>query len=782
MSRYIKRKLEKIKSEMDEVKFLLSDSYRLFLQKIVRGVTGRYELRVIFSDGVYTDNKIISVNPVHENVLRIRGVAEKTLVVLGQLAHEIFHVLYTDFKVLQRLERDYKDTGEFRLRQIHECLNIIEDSAIELAGTNYYTGSFKQAIISSNKHALKNMPSLDDMSEKGVPRLAIFKQACAMYCILGTVKGKLHDPELIELFKKAMPILDKGRLEPRTEGRYEAAKKLFKLMEPLIEEAIKNGEEDLVEKSFKYVKNNKISSGGRCAEVMEFPEIKEDFTEKKRKLTKKEFSKSSADFEDASKEEENDEANEDDMDEEDKIDEVGEDGNKDFEDELEDEDEKDESEEDENEGDEADEENEEYEESEEDEKGEEDEADTDPDVGEDEDGKEYCEEDKENEDSKEEDEGEDGGEEKEENTDDIDEENDIEGGEDIESEEEENDQDGENDDKNPDGESDESDSEMEELLDELEKQLEDVLDEAAKEEYDKQEQKEQDRRIREFARTVKFSELHSHIRPVTRREFEINEYIINKYNRTLEPIKGLARNLIKRMKDIIRYNEDLKVTGLISGKVNKSQLYRMGTDKLIFCKQREKSDEADLAVLLLVDESGSMGGGQRCYYAQLAAILLYEVCDALKIPLAVIGFDAKSLGDEVYHRHYVDFDSRDKREKYKLAYINARHENRDGYSVKYAGEYLARRPETDKILIVITDGEPVHPSSRDYYSGKLGIKDTGRVVKELEKMGINVFGLAIGDGKSEIKKIYTKNYIDIPNLKHLPGKLVNLIEKNLLKE
>ena len=700
MSRYIKRKLEKIKSEMDEVKFLLSDSYRLFLQKIVRGVTGRYELRVIFSDGVYTDNKIISVNPVHENVLRIRGVAEKTLVVLGQLAHEIFHVLYTDFKVLQRLERDYKDTGEFRLRQIHECLNIIEDSAIELAGTNYYTGSFKQAIISSNKHALKNMPSLDDMSEKGVPRLAIFKQACAMYCILGTVKGKLHDPELIELFKKAMPILDKGRLEPRTEGRYEAAKKLFKLMEPLIEEAIKNGEEDLVEKSFKYVKNNKISSGGRCAEVMEFPEIKEDFTEKKRELTKKEFSKSSADFEDASKEEENDEANEDDMDEEDKIDEVGEDGNKDFEDELEDEDEKDESEEDENEGDEADEENEEYEESEEDEKGEEDEA----------------------------------------------------------------------------------DSEMEELLDELEKQLEDVLDEAAKEEYDKEEQKEQDRRIREFARTVKFSELHSHIRPVTRREFEINEYIINKYNRTLEPIKGLARNLIKRMKDIIRYNEDLKVTGLISGKVNKSQLYRMGVDKLIFYKQKEKSDEADLAILLLIDESGSMNCDRRSYYAQQAAILLYEVCDALKIPLAVIGFDAKSLGDEVYHRHYVDFDSRDKREKYKLAYINARHENRDGYSVKYAGEYLARRPETDKILIVITDGEPAHPSSRDYYNGKLGIKDTGRVVKELEKMGINVFGLAIGDSKSEIKRIYTKNYIDITNLKHLPERLANLIERNLLKE
>ena len=53
--RYVKRRLEEIKSKMDEAKFLLSDSYRLFLQKIVHGVKGRYDLNVIFSDGVYNE-------------------------------------------------------------------------------------------------------------------------------------------------------------------------------------------------------------------------------------------------------------------------------------------------------------------------------------------------------------------------------------------------------------------------------------------------------------------------------------------------------------------------------------------------------------------------------------------------------------------------------------------------------------------------------------------------------------------------------------------------------
>ena len=154
---------------------------------------------------------------------------------------------------------------------------------------------------------------------------------------------------------------------------------------------------------------------------------------------------------------------------------------------------------------------------------------------------------------------------------------------------------------------------MDEILDSLEEQLETAFDEAAKEEYDKEEQKEHDRRIREFARTVKFSDLHRHIYPITIRDFDVDESLIYRYNETFEPIKGLARSLTKKMRDIIRYNEDVKTTGLISGKINRNQLYRM--DKLVFYKRQEKSDEADLAIVLLVDESGSMGFRGRYLHA-----------------------------------------------------------------------------------------------------------------------------------------------------------------------
>ena len=40
-----------------------------------------------------------------------------------------------------KVYKEYEEQGEFRMRQVHESFNIIEDAAIELAGTNYYTGS-----------------------------------------------------------------------------------------------------------------------------------------------------------------------------------------------------------------------------------------------------------------------------------------------------------------------------------------------------------------------------------------------------------------------------------------------------------------------------------------------------------------------------------------------------------------------------------------------------------------------------------------------------------------
>lgn len=706
----VKAKVSKIKTSLDEARFLTSNSYRIFLEKIVRGISGNYSLKLIFSEGVYTDGNVVSVNPLHPYLTNLKDLSEKTLCILGQLAHEVFHILYTDFRTLEEIEKRYKQQGFFRMKIIHDCLNIIEDAAIELAGTNYYTGSFKQAIIANNKNALENMPSLDEMAKQKAPRLSIFLQACAMYCILGTLKGKLQDPELLKLFQQAMPILEQGRLAPDTWGRFEAAEKLYALMEPLIQEAEQLNQETEVQNSFKYTKNEKISAGQGTPQPM--PNIQQDFQQKQRQKTKEEIEKQ---IKKGSAGNEDDEQTGDSSLEQTRANNEQDHCSENSKDEQANEEIK----------------NGRTEEAEDEEKSEDDEETT-------------------------------------------------EGGaeEDNSGDEQKEDQDSGSDEEDASNDAEEDSKEMEELLKQLQTQLEEVKDEAAYEEYNRQEQLKRDREIQEFARSVRYDDLHKHISVKIERKFVVDDAVRKQYETEFQQIKNLARNLTKNLQDLIKFNEDAKLSGLYSGRVNKSQLYRV--DKRIFFQRKRKSEEADLAVLMLVDQSGSMCGS-RIHYARLACMMMYEVCSALRIPFAVIGHEAMWGRNVVVHRHFVDFDSLDPDEKYKLALLNADDNTREGVSLKYAGEYLLRRPEQDKILIAISDGEPYHFSANGEYSGELAQKDTARVVKYLEVNGIKVFGVAIGDEKSSIKKIYTHNFIDIPSVQLLPQRLVELIRRNLFK-
>lgn len=341
------------------------------------------------------------------------------------------------------------------MQQIHHCFNIIEDAAIELAGTNYYTGSFKQAIIANNKNALDNMPSLDELAAKGAPRLAIFQQACAMYCILGMLKGKLHDPELLALFKKAMPIMDEGRLASDSWGRLEAAEKLYNLMEPLIEEAEKQSLQQAVQQSFQYTKNEQISSGGINSQPQPQPQIEQDFQQKQRKETQEDIEKQigqQQNSQDTNSEQESSKT---------ETEQDGTEAIQDSEDKESEETQEEENEEDCNSGSRQNTCGGEISEGSQKPNGNNGNQDSVSEAGGEQDNPQSLPEGQSNE--REGDEGKE------------------ESGEDVE---------------------------LEEMLKRLEEQLEEVKDEAAREEYDRQEQLERDRAIREFARNVRYSDLH----------------------------------------------------------------------------------------------------------------------------------------------------------------------------------------------------------------------------------------------------------------------------------
>lgn len=243
-------------------------------------------------------------------------------------------------------------------------------------------------------------------------------------------------------------------------------------------------------------------------------------------------------------------------------------------------------------------------------------------------------------------------------------------------------------------------------------------------------------------------------------------------------IRILCHNFVKAIKDILRYNKDQKIYGLSDGKFDSKHIYRVETDRKVFYKTQYRSQQADLAVMLIIDMSGSMGG-DRIEEARKAALLLYDACKALNIPISIIGHQAIGNSNIVHHHHFIDFESGPEARK-NIFNMYATGGTREGFSIRHLAKIFSMRKQKDKIMICISDGCPCHNSLVDRYSDKIAQQDSKEAVKYAEALGIKVFGVAIGNGKSEIKEIY-KRFIDVQRIEHLPHVLAKLIKKEVLK-
>mgnify|MGYP000629910145 CR=1 FL=1 len=83
----------------------------------------------------------------------------------------------------------------------------------------------------------------------------------------------------------------------------------------------------------------------------------------------------------------------------------------------------------------------------------------------------------------------------------------------------------------------------------------------------------------------------------------------------------------------------------------------------IFTRTRLPDEEQKLSVGLLVDESGSMGWGDRITHARKTAIVLYDFCMSLGIPITIYGHSTDSKGVALYS--YAEFDSLDASDRYR---------------------------------------------------------------------------------------------------------------------
>ena len=193
----------------------------------------------------------------------------------------------------------------------------------------------------------------------------------------------------------------------------------------------------------------------------------------------------------------------------------------------------------------------------------------------------------------------------------------------------------------------------------------------------------------------------------------------------------------------------------------------------------------DIAILLLLDGSGSMEGDRR-ESAMVSSVILHEVLKKQNIAHAIVEHRAIYDKPEVHHNILIDFMASDE-EKLNILALKADEWNRDGLSLCWAERFISKRTSNEKrLIIVLSDGVPAHfIDGEGCYMPPVSVKDTANAAAKIIKRGTDIIAVALDDDiKSEfscyedLKQIYP-SVVACTNLKQLTGQLLGIISKNL---
>ncbi|MFW5962692.1 MAG: VWA domain-containing protein, partial [bacterium] len=338
-------------------------------------------------------------------------------------------------------------------------------------------------------------------------------------------------------------------------------------------------------------------------------------------------------------------------------------------------------------------------------------------------------------------------------------------------------------DRNEDSDSEDSDEDdLKKLQEEFEDLLEDAENELEELEEEEKNRKHEEEETLEDIRLggVDVSNINKNL------SFEIIESNITynvkyNFNSAYREIKNEIKTTKKLIERILKYrNSTQKKRNQRRGRIHGSKLYKvqLGKEDVFY---RKDETNVDLAIILLIDESGSMREYNRYIEARKTAILFKKVLNALNIPHAIWGFQAVYQEHKVEHREYVTFENYKKQKDEILGAISYRDNSRNGFTIRLATNELLKRPEKKKVLIEISDGQPFHNYGYGYYYDEVSMTDTHKSVVEARKKGVYPLGLSIAEkGSHEYMKKIHRDYLCIENVEMLPKQFAKILQKIIL--
>ena len=312
-----------------------------------------------------------------------------------------------------------------------------------------------------------------------------------------------------------------------------------------------------------------------------------------------------------------------------------------------------------------------------------------------------------------------------------------------------------------------------EISNTVEAEMERLLDTMAEKTVCQELEQDRLRELNQEAQSISYGDIHKGVAIRVNRMTEVPPEMVTQYNAIAGPLlaisKQLQKSLLRQLRDRQRGG---KQTGLLMGRrLDAHALFR--SDGKVFTKNALPIQPPEMAVGLLLDESGSMASCDRATYARASAIILYDFCRALGVPVMVYGHSTGNSGVELYS--YSEFDAIDRDDKYRLVDISARGSNRDGAALRFVAERLSHRPEELKLLILVSDGQPADTG----YYGTAAEEDLRGIQQEYRRKGILFIAAAIGDDKENMERIYGDSFLDITDLNQLPVKLTQVVKRFL---
>jgi cobaltochelatase CobT len=278
----------------------------------------------------------------------------------------------------------------------------------------------------------------------------------------------------------------------------------------------------------------------------------------------------------------------------------------------------------------------------------------------------------------------------------------------------------------------------------------------------------------------------------------------NFLDQQLAPVQGLVARLANKLQRLLMAQQNRSWDfDLEEGILDTARLSRVVVDPIhpLSFKMEREMDFRDTVVTLLLDNSGSMRG-RPIMVAAMCADILSRTLERCAVKVEVLGFTTRAwkggqsrerwLADakpahpgrlnDLRHIIYKAADVPGRRTRRNLGLMMREgllKENIDGEALIWAHSRLMARPESRRIMMVISDGAPVDDSTLTVNAGNYLDKHLRQVIAEIEtKSPVELVAIGIGHDVTR----YYKRAVTILDAEELGGamteQLIDLFADN----